>query len=93
MPEVMTGHQSSCVSHTLRKNSVMEATGNNRMSWHQFKAHYFKAQKLGNDMTKNTGSQSLGLVLTSAGFFCSFAGVFDLLLYLAQEEKEVEGPV
>jgi len=42
---------------------------------------------------KTTNNQSLTLVLTSAGFFCSFAGVFDLLLYLEQEEKEVEGPV
>lgn len=42
---------------------------------------------------KTTSDQSLTLVLTSAGFFCSFAGVFDLLLYLEQEEKEVEGPV
>lgn len=42
---------------------------------------------------KATSNQSLILVLTSAGFFCSFAGVFDLLLYLEQEEKEVEGPV
>lgn len=42
---------------------------------------------------ESTSDQSLTLVLTSAGFFCSFAGVFDLLLYLEQEEKEVEGPV
>lgn len=42
---------------------------------------------------ESTSDQFLTLVLTSAGFFCSFAGVFDLLLYLEQEEKEVEGPV
>lgn len=78
-------------SHSEENPGSENLTGDKRT--HQHDIHSSLLQGLETWKLYERKLPVTNLVLTSAGFFCSFAGVFDLLLYLEQEEKEVEGPV